>query len=185
MALMRKKCPQCGAEISVLRADKCPRCGEGLNQPWYASIWFWAIVGIGLLMLGGMLSIMDSAADKGAQETDSGHTQAESVEYEPVELQHLFDVLDTNAAYARELYQDRYVQLEGRIVMLDGDGTYVRVKAADAEAWNAPTVLCYVTDREQGKFLELASKGDPVTVRGRITSVGRMKGYTLMLSDIE
>ena len=185
MANKQRVCPMCGTKIQDTNADKCPHCGEGLKQSLYICAWFWVMIGVIVVVLVGAIVVQEITVYHGAQETDEDVLSEESVSYSAVDLQTLFRELDENANRAKECYQNQYVQFEGQIVILDGDGAYVRVKAANADAWNAPTVLCYVTDWEQRAFLELASKGDRVTVRGRITGVGQARGYTLKICEIE
>ena len=203
MANKQRVCPVCGTKIQDTNADKCPHCGEGLKQSLYICAWFWVMIGVIVVVLVGAIVVQEITVyhgaqetdedvltpptehPHGAQETDEDVLSEESVSYSAVDLQTLFRELDENANRAKECYQNQYVQFEGKIVILDGDGAYVRVKAANADAWNAPTVLCYVTDWEQRAFLELASKGDRVTVRGRITGVGQARGYTLKICEIE
>ena len=185
MGLKKRRCTKCGADLPDLCAEKCLRCGERIKRPWYTGIGFWSVICIGILVLCGLISIHDSALTDEAQKPNEDGSQSGTVHYEPVDLQTLLDELDGNADRAKELYQDQYVQFEGQIVILDGDGAYIRVKDGNADAWNAPTILCYVTDREQREFLDLASKGDRITVRGRITGVSVLRGYTLRIQEIE
>ena len=185
MGLKKRRCTKCGADLPDLCAEKCLRCGERIKRPWYTGIGFWSVICIGILVLCGLISIHDSALTDEAQKPNEDGSQSGTVHYEPVDLQTLLDELDRNAASSGEDYQDQYVQFEGRIAMLDGDGAYIRVKPADSDEWNAATVLCYVSDSEQREFLRFASRGDPVTVRGRITRVSALRGYTLRIHEIE
>ena len=183
MAIKQRACPACGTEIRDPKTDKCPFCGEGVKRPLHKGLW--VMIGISTLVLVGGIILHGTVFPHGATEPGGEGAVDEPESYTAVELQTLFQELDGNADRAKELYQDQYVQFEGQIVILDGDGAYIRVKDGNADAWNAPTILCYVTDREQREFLDLASKGDRITVRGRITGVSVLRGYTLRIQEIE
>lgn len=185
MAIKQRACPACGTEIRDPKTDKCPFCGEGVKRPVHKGLWLWVMIGVSTVVLVGGIILHGTVFPHGATEPGGEGPGDEPVSYTAVELQSMFQELGDNAARAKELYQDEYVQFEGQIVILDGDGAYIRVKDGNADAWNAPTILCYVTDREQRGFLELASKGDRITVRGRITGVGQVRGYTLKIYEIE
>ena len=105
--------------------------------------------------------------------------------YEEVDIQVMLDALDSNALKAEKDYQGKYVKITGKIANFDSDGRYISIESVDASEWNFVTVMCYIKTDEQRNFLMEKSKGDTVVIKGKITSVGEVLGYSLNIEEIE
>ena len=201
MATKQQFCSKCGAEITEPNAEKCANCGEKIKKPLYKKWWFWVIVGVCVIGFGGMLSEEEGGDTTDTQVTIENvtqgsnpivtqkpvETQAPSSQktYEVVDLQDMFDELDANALRAESKYQDKYVQFEGKIASFDSDGAYISVEPVDADEWNFTTILCYITEKEQKEYLMNLSTGDKVTIKGKITSIGEIIGYSMKIHEIK
>ena len=185
MEIQQKFCPKCGAEIRDPETDKCLSCEKKSKKALYKKWWFWLMIGLCMLALGGAMFIDDGRFFDEISGIREDVSQEGDLCYEVVDLQVLFDDLDANALRAKEQYQDKYVQFEGEIALFDGEGVYICVKAKNAEIWDSSSVLCYTTDKEQKDLLMRMSPGDSVTIRGRITQIGKIRGYSLKIYEIE
>ena len=92
--------------------------------------------------------------------------------------------LDKNAANASSVYKDQYVELTGRLAVIDSDGKYVSIHPLN-DKWSIVGVLCSIENEEQKNVIMKMAIGDKVVVRGKITRVGEALGYYLDIDDIE
>lgn len=97
----------------------------------------------------------------------------------------MLDDLKENAMKAETLYQDKLVEVTGKIANFDSDGFYISIEPVDADAWNFTTVMCYIKNDFQKDLLLEKSKGDTVTIKGQITTIGEVLGYSLNIHGIE
>ncbi len=186
-----KLCKHCKTEIPY-DAKICPNCRKkvkGGKLKWIII----ALVAIGLLgaAFGG------SGDDKKA--TDSGQAQQEAVgeaseattkekkiEYHAYDVTELFDDLKSNAMKAEKNHQDEYVKITGYVGTIDSDGAYIGVGAAEDDYdYLFSEVSCYIKSEEQKDKIMDLSKGDKITVKGQITSIGELQGYHLDIIEIK
>lgn len=114
------------------------------------------------------------------------NTQAteSTVHYEKVDLQTMLDELDTNALRAEETYQDKYIEITGEITLFDSDGKYIGIEPCNALGWRLSNVTCYLTDPTHKAFLLEKVVGDVVTIKGKVSSVGEVLGYSVKIIEI-
>lgn len=197
------KCKACGEEIAS-SAKQCPKCGAKNKKPIYKKWWFYVIILVVLVAIG---SASQSGSESGsgtksdstaatASTVENDNTPAETatpsaeptpepVSYTSYNVTELFDALESNALKAERTFQDQYVELEGYLSVIDSDGAYIAVGAAEDD-WDyvLDTVHCTITSDEQlDRVMEL-NKGDPIVVRGQITDIGEILGYTLKIDEI-
>ena len=120
------------------------------------------------------------------KKTDASNKQPSSsqITYEIVDLQKMIDDLNQNAMKAESTYQNKYVQITAKIYSFDSDGAYITVEPVGADEWNFDTVMCYIQNNQQKTQLMEKSKGDIVTIKGRISSIGEVLGYSLKIDEI-
>ena len=185
-----KHCPKCGVEITNPKSKKCTECGAKIPQPIHKKWWFWAIIAIVCISLmsgtGNDSETTDNETTSSSAES-SPSTSANSTEitYEEVELQTMLDDLKNNAMKAEKTYQNKYVIVTGKIKNFDSDGSYITIEPVNSEAWNFETVMCYIKKDNQLDFLLTKSTGDTVTIKGKITSIGEVLGYSINIDEIE
>lgn len=109
----------------------------------------------------------------------------QTITYETVDLQKMFDDLDSNAMKAEQTYQNKYIQVTGKIANFDSDGAYISIEPVNADEWNFDTMQCCIKNDTQKQKLLNYSKGDTVTIKGKITSIGEVLGYSLDIKEIQ
>ncbi len=189
-----KICKHCSTEIPY-GAKVCPNCRrkvKGGKLKWIVL----AIVAIGILG-----AAFGGGDDQDTKEADSVQTQNESadkaekkqakkakpkkIEYHAYDCTQLFDELKANAMKAEKDHQDEYVEVTGYLGTIDSDGGYIGLGASeDNYDYMFQSIQCYMkTDEQKEKVMNL-TKGDPITVRGKITQIGEVIGYHLDMTDI-
>ena len=177
MKFNEKHCQKCGAEIVDAKAKKCAACGATIKTPFFKKWWFWVIVALGVIIIG-------SASGTSTNDGDAGSPSSNSTTYEVVDIQQMIDELGQNALKAENTYKNKYVQITGKIANFDSSGSYITIEAVSAGEFNFHTVMCYVKKDDQRNFLMEKSVGDVVTIKGKITSVGEVLGYSLNIDKI-
>lgn len=182
-----KPCSVCGAEIAKT-AKSCPSCGAKNKKPIYKRWWFWAILIVFLAGIGSAGST-DSPAASGSAGSTSTPTPVPTpdlpVSYTHYNVTDLFDALSANALKAEKTFQDQYVELEGYLSVIDSDGKYIGIgaKSTDYE-YLLQSVTCYVKNSTQLEQILDMSIGDPIVVRGQVTEIGEVLGYSLNIDSI-
>ena len=118
-------------------------------------------------------------------QTNSNHNNSAStqVQYKQVDLQDMLNELNANALRAEETYQDMYVEVTGEIKSFDSDGKYISIVPSGTPLLTEWTT-CYLTDPSHKTFLLSKNVGDTVTIKGKITSVGEIQGYSIKIAEI-
>ena len=176
-------CTSCGAEIAA-SAKTCPQCGAKVKRPITKKWWFWVLV---VIVAAG---IIGGASGGGKSNTDPGTTKQPSGTEQPISYTHynvteLFDALDDNAMKAQADFKDQYVEIEGYLSVIDSDGKYISVGADPNDyTYMLQNVQCYIKSDEQKQQIMNISSGSPITVRGKITKVGEVLGFSLNIDSI-
>lgn len=178
MSSKEKFCKKCGAEITNSKAKCCEDCGAKLGKPIFKKWWFWVLIVVGLIIIG-------SAMGTGNGGSSSSGNKPNSIQYEKVEIQQMFDDLNGNALKAENTYKNKYVEITGRITNFDSDGSYISIEAVNAGDFNLDTMLCYIKNDSQLNFLMEKSVGDIVTIKGKVTRVGEILGYSINIDEIK
>ncbi|MEI3306622.1 MAG: zinc-ribbon domain-containing protein [Dysosmobacter sp.] len=183
-----KTCPVCGKEMAA-GAKACPSCGAKNKKPIYRRWWFWVLVVLVIAAVGSAMGSEDNGGtDTPQQETtgtpESGAGQAEepAVTYTAYSVGQLMDDLDSNALKAESTYQDQYVELTGRLNVIDSDGDYISIVPQD-DQFAILGVQCYLQTEEQRQQVLDMQIDQVITVREQITSVGEVMGYLLDVDD--
>ena len=188
------KCKTCGVEIAA-NAKTCPQCGAKNKKPFYKKWWFWVILVflvVGSAGAGSGDTSTDSAAGNKSTASSAQDTADKESSEKPVEISYthynvteLFDTLSSNALKAKNTFKDQYVEIEGYLIVIDSDGSYIGVGAQPSNYQYAlQDVLCYIKGKDQLAQVMEMSIGDPITVRGKIKDVGEVLGYSLNIDSI-
>lgn len=195
MAGKMTTCKHCGAEIAA-GAKVCPQCGGKNKKPLYKRPWF--IILIVVILLGAVGSAgggdkepQEGVTTAGSQSTEPQAGDAQSSEepqepeivYTPYEVQTLMDDLQENALKAAQTYEDQYVELTGDLNVVDSSGKYISITPS-GDQFAFIGVQCYLKSDEQRDVVLNSSIGDRLTVKGKITSVGEVLGYSLDIDEI-
>ena len=95
-----------------------------------------------------------------------------------------FAAPNANALRAEETYQDKYIEITGEIKSFDSDGKYISIVPHDAPAGIFDSVMCYLTDPAHKTFLLEKNVGDVVTIKGKVSSIGEVLGYSIKIAEI-
>ena len=186
-------CKHCGAEIAA-NAKSCPQCGGKNKKPIYKRGWFIALCVIVVVAAVSSAGGEESTPAGGASGSEvppvSVSTSAaasvpveDEIVYTVCKVDDMMDMLNNNAMKAESTYDDQYVEVTGRLDVIDSDGKYISLFPIKDE-WAFIGVQCYIKNDVQKQQVVEMSKGDRVTVRGKITSVGELLGYQLNIIEI-
>ncbi len=178
-----KTCKNCGKEIEN-GAVICVNCGVAVKQkkPIFKKWWFWLVIIIAVIAIA--TSGGGDSESKDSGNNDSVASNSEIV-YEAVDLQTMLDDLSGNALKAEKTYMNKYVEVTGKITNFDSDGSYISIEPTNADEWNFDTVMCKIKNDAQEEFLMEKSVEDTVVIKGKITSVGEVLGFTINIDEIK
>lgn len=117
-------------------------------------------------------------------QTSTQATEAQQIQYEKVDLQTMLDELDANAMRAEEKYQDKHIEITGKISVFDSDGKYIAIVPCDAPKLSLDSVHCNLTDPTHKTFLLEKNVGDVLTIKGKVTTIGEIMGYSVKIEEI-
>ena len=92
--------------------------------------------------------------------------------------------LENNAASAKDKYEEQYIEITGKLSVIDSDGKYISLTDLDDE-WDLVEIMCYIESDEQLDEVKELSTGDDVTVGGKVTNVGEIIGYSIDIDYIK
>lgn len=186
-----QQCKTCGAEIAK-SAKSCPNCGGKVKKPFYTRVWF--IVLVVLVVIGAVAGSGGSKENEKpvadstnvTQPNDKTETTPEptpEIVYTAYDVSELMNDLDGNALKASEKYEDQYVELNGKLSVIDSSGKYISITDA-SNPYAITGVQCFIKSEAQKTAIMEMSTGDMITVKGKITSVGEVLGYSLDIDEI-
>lgn len=186
MALI--KCPECGKDVSS-GAESCPNCGHPISKKrkkkkkgsCLSVILFIILAFVALFIL---IPTSDEEETKGTDAKKTTQTEKEKEkEYIVCTADELVDILNNNALKAEETYKGEYLEVTGRLGLIDSSGKYITLYNNDV--FSITGVQCYIKSEEQkNKVLEM-SIGDKVTLKGKCKSVGELLGYSVDIEEIK
>lgn len=152
------------------------------------------IVVVVLVILGAIGSTMGDSDDKAKDATDKKEAttptkeeetpkEPEEITYTTVDVATLMDALDANAMNASDTYKDQYLEITGKLNVIDSSGKYISLTPADDE-YAILGVQCYIKNEEQKSAVSGMTVGDIVTLRGKCKDVGEIMGYALDIDSI-
>lgn len=184
-----KICKTCGTEIAK-SAKVCPKCGAKQKKP-VGLIILAVVVVIGLIGAFGSGGNNKSSggSSSSSQSAPAAAQQNEAVEetitYTEVGIAEMLDALEKNAAAAHDQYIDQYVAVTGRLSNIDAQGSYISIDNPD-DTFSFMSCQCYIKGKQEiSDIVKTLSKGDIITVKGKITDVGEVLGYSMNIDAIE
>lgn len=184
-----KVCKHCQSEIPK-KAKVCPQCRkkQGGGMKWILIVLI-AFGLIGALADGDEENVPDNTeinAEESVQEEikeDVVEDTEPVIEYAVCTVSEMVELLESNAMKAEATYQDQYVEITGRLAVIDSDGTYITLYPSDDE-WAFTGVTCYFKNEEQKAQVMEMEIDDTVTLKGQITDIGEILGYNLDIDTI-
>lgn len=169
------KCKTCGAEIAK-NAKVCVACGaKNKKINWI----LWAIVAVVVVIIASSAG----GSDKPANIDNAQVNEEEVIVYTQYTVAEMINDLEANALKAEKKYLDQYVEITGKLQTIDSDGSYISLRPAD-DPYSFVNAMCYIQDDAQlDKVLEM-STDDTVTLKGKVTSIGEVLGYSIDIIEI-
>lgn len=188
-----KICKHCKSEISA-GAKICPNCRkkQGGIVKWIV-IGVVAVIIIAAVATGGgdndsaskkNKSETASNVDESSEATDEKVEEEETIEYQEITVEQLMSDLEANAMNAADTYTDNYYAISGKLSNIDAQGNYINIVDPNDE-WAIIGVQCYIKTDDVKDAIKTISKGSKVIVKGKITDVGEVLGYSLDIDSIE
>lgn len=190
-----KVCKHCQSEIPK-KAKICPVCKKKQGLP------KWAIVLIVILVLAAIGSASGGNSDNSettttSQSSSTNETQNSTpevkevetesepeIEYTAVDVDTMMDDLQSNAMKAEDTYNDKYLEITGRLALIDSDGKYISV-FSQSDEFAILGVQCFIKDEDaKAKVMDM-SIGDTVTLKVHIKEVGEVMAYVADIIEIE
>lgn len=182
-----KKCKHCQSDIPK-KAKVCPNCKKKQG----GKLKFFLIAFLVIGIIGSAASNGEDSNESTSVKTNESNTQEvtvqetindaeeEVIEYISCNVDDMMDLLSSNALKAEKEYADKYLEVTGRLGVIDSDGKYISLYPLNNE-WAIQGIQCYIKNDEQlNKVLEL-EKDETVTIKVKCTDVGEVLGY---LGDI-
>ena len=152
------------------------------KKPVYKKWWFWVIIVVVVIAIASGGNDNENVSEV---PVSSSEIVQEEITYENVDLREMFDELNNNAMKAESKYQDKNIQFSGKIASFDSDGSYISVEPVNADEWSFDSAMCYIKSNEQRDFLIEKNVGDVITIKGKVTSIGEILGYSINIAEVE
>lgn len=176
-----KKCKYCKTEIPA-DAKVCPQCRRKLKGGKLK----WVILIILIVAIIGAVSGENDSKSSTTASTSSNSSEKKeevsAIEYTSVSVNDMMTELENNALGASDKYKDQYLEITGRLGVIDSSGKYISLYPDDEFALIG--VQCYIKNDEQKTKVSSMKKGDTVTLKGKCTNVGEVLGYSLDIEEI-
>lgn len=143
---------------------------------------------IGIIVLGAIGSVMSKDSDvnsSGSSSSSSSKQVQESPKnYAEADIDILLNDVKNNAAKANKDYKGKYVKIiNGDVFNIESNARYISIEGSDP--YTLIHVQCYPKNDQVKDAMINLSKGQRITVYGKITDVGEIMGYSLDLDKIE
>ncbi len=101
--------------------------------------------------------------------------------YKTVSIDELFKDIENNSLAAEEKYKNQYVSITGVVGGIDSSCVVI---FQDEYTIGLKRVFCRIKSNEQKNIIKTLNERDVVTVKGKITDMGEIKGCYLNISEI-
>ena len=153
--------------------------------------WFWVLVVVLIASASGNGENNNSSStqdtpkqsEQAVASADTPKEEQKEVVYTDYTVSQLMNDLESNAMKAQETYKGKDVSLTGKLSNIDSSGKYINITPAEDE-WAIIGVQCYIKNNETKKAVMDLTKDDIIVVKGHITDVGEVLGYSLDIDSI-
>lgn len=181
-----KLCKYCKTEISY-DAKVCPQCRKKQSNSGCLIAFGILVVAISLFVSCSVGRVADEvysdAKSEKVTEAATVETTAAPIDYAAYNVDDMMNDLNTNALKASEKYKSQYVEITGKLSVIDSSGKYISLTPVN-EDFAIIGVTCYIKNDDQKAQVMEMSQGDIVILRGKITQVGEVLGYYLDITEI-
>ena len=92
--------------------------------------------------------------------------------------------IEDNALKAQSTYKDKYFEISGKLSNVDSSGKYIGVDGTNGD-FNLVNIQCYIKSDEQKNVVAELSKDQNIVVKGKVTNVGEVMGYSVDIDEIK
>lgn len=174
-------CKVCGAEIAK-SAKVCPKCGAKNKKPVYKRVWFWILIVLIVIIIAAVAGSGDGDSDSSSGGKQTETKQSAKRNYKSVTASELQKALDDNAASASDQYKGKYLAVTGPFNVIDSDGEYMTISIGEYEMTD---IQCSFQNEAQRKKAKSLHKGQTITVKGKMTDVGEVLGYSMDIDSFK
>lgn len=153
---------------------------EKEKKPIFKKWWFWVII---VIIIAGVAGNDENNNSSSTFTQDLPEEEPKEIVYTDYTVTQLMNDLESNAMKAQETYKGKDVSLTGKLSNIDSSGKYISITPTNDE-WAIIGVQCYIKNDETKKAVMNLTKDDTIVVKGRITDVGEVLGYSLDIHSI-
>lgn len=177
-----KICKHCKTEISY-GAKVCPQCRkkQGGNGCLTAIIVFF-VVGAVVSGLSGKGDSSKSVSTQKQSTVKESETETK-IEYTSYRVDDMMADLKSNALKASEKYKDQHIEVTGKLRNIDSSGKYISLNPID-DNYAIIGVQCFIKNDDQKSKVMNMTIGQDITLKGKITRVGEVLGYSLDIEEM-
>lgn len=141
------------------------------KKPFYKKWWFILIA---------IIVVLSFLMPKGDNTNTANNAE---ISYNPVAISQMNADLKNNALKAEKTYKDQYVEISGKVIVIDSSGQYISIADPNDE-FAIIGITCYLKNDDQRNIVSELSNNQIVTVKGKVTQVGEVLGYSLDVNEI-
>lgn len=186
-----KLCKHCKTEIPAA-AKVCPNCRKKQG-----GIVKWVVIAVIVLVIIGAAAggendsepkqasnsnVPSSSSTKESPEKESEKESEVPIEYISVTATELSDALSNNAMKAQNDYEEKYLEITGKLGNIDSNGKYIGINSD--KDFDLTNIQCYIKSDEQKQVIMEMSRGDAITVKGYCKDIGELLGYQIDIDEV-
>lgn len=177
-----KICKHCKTEIPY-GAKVCPQCRkkQGGGGCLTAVVVFFIIGGI-MSALSGKSDSSKSASSQKQVTAKVAETEAK-IEYTACSVDDMMADLKANALKASDKYKDQHIEVTGKLRNIDSSGKYISLNPINDD-FAIIGVQCFIKNDDQKSKVMNMTIGQDITLKGKITRVGEVLGYSLDIEEM-
>lgn len=124
---------------------------------------------------------IETEENKNEEQTET----EEKIEYIECLASQLMKDLNENAMRAQSTYKGEFVEITGKLSTIDASGKYISLEPENGDFTFITSIICYTQDDSQKEKIMEISRGDIITIKGKITEVGEVMGYSIDIDEIK
>ena len=119
-------------------------------------------------------------------ETESVSNEDVPSQMEQVTVGEMTKVLDENEMRAQKMYSGKWLEITGYLGNMDSEGEYFSLESNSARVFSTDVKCSIPSDKREAITEKLANmnKGDKIKVKGKVTDMGEIMGYTVSIIDV-
>ena len=155
------------------------------KKPIYKRAWF---IGLIIVILIGAFACGGGEDDTSDNSSNSGGSQPQAekkIQYKKVSINTLLDALEKNPAKAKAKYADKNLAVVGIVTNIDSDASYIDIGGTGKHEYSMYSLQAYTQNDKQKKAILNFDNGTKVVIKGKITDVGEVMGYSMDMASIK